>query len=284
MLIFADEIDAFNAIQNSTVIGSNTTASFNSVYKTPKCNFNQSSMSLNNPSSVTQSLYWIHIAVDAPPFTPTFLQLSDKSMSIYVNQTTTNVTVTLAISGVITAQPNTRLNLITFSNSSAIYWSACRIDTLFNPLIAFRVVSTISMTSTGQVTFDVVLLNEGNAWNISANKFVAPYDGIYLFSFSGGILYQNGAVMYLSCEKTKLMRAPGSYGDWFFSGVDLVSKTGIITLNATDPIHLHFTQTSYLYSDSTYRPITFSGFYYNPIHSQQVGPLLNKLNDIKKFF
>ena len=238
---------------------------------TPQSSFNPSTVSLINPSLVEQSLYWTHIAVDAPPFTPTILQLSDKSMSIYVNQTTTNVTVTLAISGVITVQPNTQLNFITFSNSSAIYWSAFRIDTLFNPLIAFRVVRTTSITSMSQVTFDKVMLNEGNVWNISANKFIAPYDGIYLFSFSGGIRYQSGAVIYLTRNTTELMQAPGAYGDVFFSGVDVVSKTCVLALKAADPIHLRYIQKSYLYSDATYRPITFSGFYYNPIHGQQVG-------------
>ena len=276
-IIIVDELDAFNAIRNSTAIGSNTTVSFHSIDTTSQSNFNPSSMSLNNPSLIVQSLYWMHIAVDAPPFTPSTLQLSDKSMSIYVNQTTTNVTVTLAMSGVITVRSNTQLNLITFSNSSAIYWSAFRIDNLVYPLIAFRVVRTTSLTSMGQITFDMVLLNEGNAWNITGDKFMAPYDGIYLFSFSGGIRYQQGAVLYLARNTATLMRAPGAYGDIFQSGVDMVSKTCLLNLNATDLIHLNLIQRSFLYSDSTYRPITFSGFYYNPIRSPQVGLMLNKL-------
>ena len=280
-ITIVDELDAFNAIRNSTAIDLNIPVSFHSIDTTSQSNFNPSSMSLTNPSLVVQSLYWMHIAVDAPPFTSSTLQLSDKSMAIFVNQTTTNVTVTLAMSGVITVRPNTQLNLITFSNSSAIYWSAFRIDNLVYPLVAFRVVRTTSLTSMRQITFDMVLLNEGNAWNISESKFLAPYDGIYLFSFSGGIRYRKGAVLYLTRNTTELMMATGAYGDIFQSGVDLVSKTCLLNLNATDLIHLKLVQRPFLYSDSTYRPITFSGFYYNPIRSPQVGLKLSKLVNFK---
>ena len=218
----------------------------------------------------------MHIAVDALPYTPTTLQLSDKSLSIYVSQTKTNVTVTLATSGVIIVQPNTQLNLVAFTNSSAIYWSAFRIDNLFCPLIAFRVVRTTSMTTMSKVTFDVVLFNEGNVWNASANIVFIPYDGIYMFSFSGGIRYRSGVSLNLNCNGAVIRRAPGTY-DAFDSGVDMVSKTAVLSLTTANVIHISYYQKSFLYSDTTYRPVTFSGFYYNPIHKQQVSQIYIKL-------
>ena len=263
-------MDAFYAVRNTTTKGSNATVSFSNVYKTPYSNFQLSNMSLSNPSLSTRSLYWMHIAVDALPFTPTTLQLSDKSISVYVNQTTTNIIVTFAMGGVIAVQPKTQLNLIASSNSSAIYWSAFRIDNLFCPLIAFRVVRTTQMAAMGQVTFDVVLLNEGNAWNVSANKFVTPYNGIYLFSFSGGIRYLNGIVINLNCNGSVIRRVQGAYGDLFSAGVDMMSKTAILSLTAANVIHISYVQKSILYSDATYHQVTFSGFYYNPIHKQPV--------------
>ena len=274
-------LDAFSVGRNLTASGSNMAVSFNDIFETQQSNFNETTMSLFIPASPALPLYWMHIAVDAPASTATTLFLSDLSMSVNVNQTTTSVAVTLAMSGVVKVQPGAQLNLIASTNTSATFWSAYRIDNLFCPLIAFRVVRSTPLTTQSLITFDTVLVNEGNAWNSVVNDFVAPAGGIYMFSFSGGIRFQMGIVLNLFCNGVMIRRAGGGYGDVFASGYDTLSRTALLSLKASDVVNLTLSQKSYLYSDSTNFQISFSGFYYSPVSRQQVSAKINEYRRCK---
>ena len=227
-------------------------------------------MSITVSNSSFASLYWMHIAVDVPPYTPTHVRISDASLSIFANQTNTNVTVTLAMNGIIGIQPGSTIKLITASSSLATYWTGFRINNLFSPVVAFRVVRNTPLTALVQITFDVVLVNEGNAWDASVNKFIAPHDGVYLFSYSGGIRYLKAPFIDFYINGTVVYRAAGGLSQYFDSGVDMLSKTTVLSLRKTDYIHLSLSNNDFMYSDSVNHQIAFTGFYYSPASIQQV--------------
>ena len=251
---------------NSTI----TAVRFDVVNVTSNSAFNTSDMSVAVQNSSSVSLYWMHIAVDVPPYTPTHVKISDSSLSIFANQTITNVIVTLAMNGIISIKPSNTIKLITASSSLATYWTGFRVDNLFCPLVAFRVVRNAPLTAAIQISFDVVLVNEGNAWNASANMFIAPYDGVYLFSQSGGIRYNTPAYIDLYLNGLIHRRAGGGLGQHFSAGVDMLSKTTVLNLKTNDYIYVKLNNNNYLYSDPINHQIAFSGFYYSPTSTQQV--------------
>ena len=263
-------LDAFNAVRSVSASSSASPVSFNNINATSQSNFNIASMSLSIPSSSNQSLYWMHIAADVPSSVQAIIKLSDISMTVYSTISVYAVTITMAMSGVIKVMPSTSLNLIASTSTSATYWAAFRIDNLFYPLVAFRVVRTSSITAQGQILFNTVLVNEGNAWNASAHKFIVPYDGIYLLSYSGGIQYMYGPALNLYRNGVQIRSAVGGFAKTAPTGYDTMLRSTVISLVANDVMHLTLSQESNLYCEATYRPISFSGFYYNPISTIQV--------------
>ena len=135
--IFSGLLDASNAVRNANTNGSQAAVNFDNVTVTSSSRFNTTGMTLIVPASSVPSLYWMHIAVDVPPFTTTKVMFSNASLGIFTNQTNTTVGVTMASNGVIKVQPGTTIKLITTSNSLATYWVAFRIDNLFCPLNCF---------------------------------------------------------------------------------------------------------------------------------------------------
>ena len=253
-----------------TAIGSSVAVYFDKVKISGSSRFNSTTMSVDASAASSLSLYWMHIAVDSPAFTATQVRLKNADLNIFTNQTSTNVATTLAMNGVIIVQPGSTIQMIATSNTLATYWSAFRIDNLFCPLVAFRVVRTIPVTLRVQITFDIILVNEGNAWNASTNEFIVPYDGIYLFSFSGGIRFQKAPYIELYVSETLVRRATGGLSQYFNSGVDILSKTCVLSLEAKDRVLVALNINNYLHSDPTNYQIAFTGFFYSLATKQQV--------------
>ena len=90
--------------------------------------------------------------------------------------------------------------------------------------VAWCVARTSSSTGHSYpLTYDRVLVNEGNAFNPDTSKVVIPYTGYYLVHFGGGVaagtrawhaLYSDGTLL------TLLYR-----GSRVHNGIDTISKT-----------------------------------------------------------
>ncbi|KAL4234277.1 C1q and tumor necrosis factor protein 2 [Mactra antiquata] len=58
--------------------------------------------------------------------------------------------------------------------------------------LAFTAYLSSSMTHSGTIRFNKVLLNDGNGYDASTGEFTATVSGVYLFSFSVGAKQTNG--------------------------------------------------------------------------------------------
>lgn len=143
-------------------------------------------------SRVSHSLYWMHTSVEIPPLTPAYIRLSAAvKTSLSINTTTTNNnTQTISRSGLVQLEPGTHVSVISDYNVTTTYWSGFALNTLMNPLVAFYVAcSEATLRNSAlmydtHIRYDVVIVNEGNAWDTSNNCLRAPHAGVYLFSVS----------------------------------------------------------------------------------------------------
>lgn len=143
-------------------------------------------------SHVSRSLYWMHTGVEIPPLTPAYIRLSVAvSTSLSINTTSSdNNTQTISRSGLIQLEPGTHVSVVSDYNVTTTYWSGFALNTLMDPLVAFYVAcsestlyNNVLMYGT-HIKYDVVIVNEGNGWEINNNSFVTPHTGVYLFSVS----------------------------------------------------------------------------------------------------
>ena len=142
-------------------------------------------------------------------------------------------------------------------------WLGFRLDTLMNPFISFSVTGTnFFSNSSVTMTFDTILVDTHNTWNIRSNGYVIPQTGIYFITYYASSSRTETQAIHLQVNNTSLLNYPYlnlrpgnetssiSYITSFHVG-DIVS----LFLSASDIVGNHFYQTS------------FSGFHYQPINS-----------------
>ena len=179
------------------------------------------------------------------------------------------MTQTLSRNAVIKIEPTTQLEMSTLFSIYSAFWSGFRLDTLFCPLIAFNVARTTSLTVTGQIIYDLILVNEGQGWQANSSSFIAPLDGLYVFFYSGGIMAGKNYYVDLLINGVAVRRAAGGLGFIFSSGTDITSKTSMLALKTGDNVSIANSISTPLFSDSNALQIAFSGFCYNPTSKQK---------------
>ena len=267
MLCGLGVLDAFNAEGyqlNSSKLFDNFTLSVGSTFDVVKMWF------LAPPSKT--SIYWLHFGADIPASTMANITLVGSAMNSL--KTYANLTKTDSISreGVVSVQPYDLIYIASMYSTQRIYWSGFRLDNYFSPLVAFYVARTSPISATGYFSFDRTLVNEGNAWDSTNNRFVAPYSGIYFFTMNLGqlpvkrlqyCLYKNGAYIVTVITGMANLMGPGQ---------DLVGRSHLMSLNAKDYVQPFITEGT-PFSDSTNLQISFSGFFYNLSIGQQVSKI-----------
>ena len=95
---------------------------------------------------------------------------------------------------------------VTAPNHNA--WGGFSVSGYMDPVVAFNVARSTSMTSLGLITYDTEIVNTGQ-FNLTSSRFVAPLDGMYNFSVSTGLqphiivklmMKVNGIDMYIICH------------------------------------------------------------------------------------
>ena len=119
-------------------------------------------------------------------------------------------------------------------------------------LMLFQVVWCVARktNSTGQLNpldYEEVLVNEGNAWNISSNTVVIPHTGYYLVHFAVGIPANTIAVYNLYVGGSEMITSLYR-GRTEHNGTDTIGKTILRKFRADDVLHV---KTNYnTFSDS----------------------------------
>ena len=122
---------------------------------------------------------------------------------------------------------------------------------------AFSVGLTTSLSTAGQMSYDLVILDTDSRWN--SNRYLVPYTGTWVITFTMGAPTSGDSRvdLYAPSLVTSL---------YFFStnnaGPDTLSKTFIITMLEGNAIYTSLTDTP-VYSDIRYQT-SLMGFFYNP--------------------
>ena len=121
---------------------------------------------------------------------------------------------------------------------------------------AFSVGLTTSLSTAGQMTYDIVIVDTDNAWSL--NRYVVPYTGTWIVTFMMGAPTSGDARVDLY--------APSLLTSLYFSstnngGPDTLSKTIILTMLQGNTIYTSLADTP-VYSDIRYQT-SLMGFFYN---------------------
>ena len=124
---------------------------------------------------------------------------------------------------------------------------------------------TKSVTQGGQagtiVTFDQIITNINNDFDVATNKFTCAFKGTYIFSFSIG-KYSTGDVFVNLMHSGNPIVSAHSRSNWV-SNFDLNSNTAVLNLAVGDQVWLEFyhaTTTRNAFGSELHKTTTFSGY------------------------
>ncbi len=137
------------------------------------------------------SLFWHHLAVDAPAGSGIHAQIIGLPTSAAVITTSSawlpvDTLTADTLQWMSAYSPASVSNREAVANNGTYYktsWLGFRLDkTICSPLVAFMVQSvftTVSIAANSPITFNQVVVNEGSAWNSATNTFTVPVAGAY---------------------------------------------------------------------------------------------------------
>jgi hypothetical protein len=236
-------------------------------------------------STVVRSLYWMHIGVEIPMMTQACVQVSNTRLA--VNKTVLdNHHEIHSRSGVVSLEPETQVSVISTQSVATVYWSGFSLDNLMDPLVAFYVGRSSStspndvITVVGfykKITYDTVIVNEGNAWDPENSCFKAQHVGLYLFSVSVGnkndipLNATEGitSMFYLTVDRPlEELRTSATIGRVDVGDdrhISIMSTSLLVQLAANDTVYVTCHKTDHIYSDPITLATSLSGFYYRPV-------------------
>ena len=225
-------------------------------------------------------LYWFQLSVGIPDQTKascTIVGFNNKIGVVKDNTAYRNDQVTS--DGLSWIANGTKLSVVTnynlFSSSSVgeTAWLWFRLDTAMQQLVAFYVVKTTALNvilnsnTFVQMTYDKIIINEGNGWSVNANAFVAPKTGYYFFSFGvvASSAYHKSCLKLALTSNTSIYLVSNIiYETSVHNGVETARSSVMLSLNANIGV------ASYAYDEFNYNPnglnsyAYMQGFFYNP--------------------
>jgi hypothetical protein len=236
-------------------------------------------------SNVVRRLYWMHIGVEIPVMTQACAQVSNTSL--VVNKTVLdNHHEIHSRSGVVPLKPGTQVSVISTQSVATAYWSGFLLDNLMDPLVAFYVGRSSStspndvITVIGfnkKITYDTVIVNEGNAWDAENSCFRVPHVGLYLFSVSIGnkndipLNATQGitSMFYLTVDRPlEELHTYATIGRIDIGNdrhISIMSTSLLVHLEANDTVYVTCHKTDHIYSDPITLATSLSAFYYRPV-------------------
>ncbi|KAI8500935.1 positive regulation of adiponectin secretion [Branchiostoma belcheri] len=126
-------------------------------------------------------------------------------------------------------------------------------------LVAFSAARTSKVFTGTAVTYDVVHVNEGDAFNPRTGKFMPAASGIYSFTFTGMTEYAASASILVSLMKNDERVASLHVRNPAYEMHQSSSNSALLRLQLGDEVWVQLWSGYVLYSDGN-RYITFSGF------------------------
>ncbi len=153
--------------------------------------------------------------------------------------------------------------------SPFLTWLGFRLSRQMHPLVAFSAaLNPTYFREEGVIQFPYVLQNAGFAYQRNSSIFVAPVDGLYLFTVSVAVDAGFKARVRLrvnGLEKVELLQTSTNH-----NGVNTISRVALFELSQGDRVDVVQAEPGgVLYSDRGLQT-TFSGFLYSPVPGFQV--------------
>ena len=139
-------------------------------------------------------------------------------------------------------------------------WGGFSVSGYMDPLVAFSVARSTSMTSLGLVTYDTEIVNTGQ-FNMDTSTFTTPVDGIYYFPISAGILTSGVVSVFLRVNNNKVYNL--FFSSSSSSGPETIAGTTLLELDQGDEAILHLRE-GVIYSSPAELDISMSCFLYSP--------------------
>ena len=255
--MFIGVLDAFSASVSNGPMGLTT---FSNIFATNISGFNGSSMSVQ-----IRGLYWMHISVTIPAYTVVNVTLSGVTNHIKITQShgSYDHPDSPSRNGLIDLQAGTTLSFLSSYLSQSLQWTSFRLDNIMSQLYAFQVAKSSVATCCGQVTYDLVFLNIGSAWNIASNSFIAPRNGQYFISMSAGCFANQVFNLNVLVNGNVLQTTQNAASSKFSSGTDLHSVSKLFQFNLGDTLTTTIVYAN-LNSDLINLQTSLAGFLYSP--------------------
>ena len=151
-------------------------------------------------------------------------------------------------------------------------WGGFSVSGFMDPLVAFSVARSTSMTSQGLVTYDTEIVNTGQ-FNLDTSTFTAPVDGIYYFSISAGVDTSGVVSVFLRVNNKNVYNL--FFSSSTISGPETIAGTTLLELGKGDEVSLHVTEGE-IYSSPAELDISMSCFMYSPKMVSPVAWLVSK--------
>ena len=152
------------------------------------------------------------------------------------------------------------------------YWGGFSVSGYMDPVVAFSVARSTSMTAQSLVKYHVLILNTGQ-FDMETSTFTAPLDGIYYFSVSAGLL------PHTILEVTLRVNGIGIFKILHFStshdDIETISGSTLLDLRTGDKVTPHLTK-GHTYSSSEQGELSLLCFLYSPKTGPSIAWLMSK--------
>ena len=159
------------------------------------------------------------------------------------------------------------------SSSHETAWFGFRIDSIMSPLVAFVAARNstqlpLESLSEEKIVYDIELINEEFAWRKNESKFIAPIDGVYIFS------HNTPAKSFQEFSWHLMVNYEGTHHmclcETEHNGIESIGGSVAVTLQSDDVVEFYRrSRDHYPYGDSNLS-MYIQGFLYNPISGRQI--------------
>jgi hypothetical protein len=253
---------AFFATRSSDLTTATTIIPFNSTTVNDGQGFDLSTSTFTPPQG---GLYWIHWSVGLQSLSSNDVRLDGPVRKPNILRTFNTW------SGVDTKSRDEIVLLralvdqLTLSSDKPLYSDAgvqtsfggFQLDNVVSPLVAFSVGRTTTLSSAGQMPYDLINKDTNNGW--SSNRYLVSITGTWVIFFSIGA--PNGGDVHVSLYAPNVVTYL-HFGSTNNAGEDTLSKTVVIPVTAGSSIYTYLNDPP-VYSDIRYQT-ALMGFLYAP--------------------
>ena len=270
---------SFYQVSSQVALIPNSQLSFNNlklIRSSPKENYN---IATSTFTILKTGLYWFHLSAGIPAGKQANYKINglDYIIGILKNNTAYSDD-QVTVDGLAWVRSGATLNVSTdndlFSSQyEETSWSWFRLDDAMKHLVAFYV-SNInksgSLAEGNLMTYDKVIVNDGNGWNSNLNVFNAPVNGFYFLSVGIATIKEKISCVELTVNNTVVVQKVCIY-ETKHNGNELARASKMMLLRTGDIVSC-IVRTSFYFGNASclyYSQVYLQGFLYEPLNEKR---------------